>query len=176
MTFFCHARRLSLSDNFCCWPLFLYPQFVTTLTIFYRSILFLSYHCCCFSADRKKDLVKLATGEYISLGKIESALKQSPYIDNCCAYVDGEQYFPIVLVIPNPKHLKTLAATVGVNTDSFEVLCSEKKVNKAMLSAIESVAKGKFSLLSLVLVFQTLGPLSMHLYLPFAPSCLDCIL
>lgn len=90
--------------------------------------------------------MKLSTGEYISLGKVESALKQSPYIDNCCAYVDGEYAFAVVLVIPNPKNLKTLAATVGVSNDSFEDLCSDKKVVKAVLSAIESVSKGSYCL------------------------------
>ncbi len=37
-------------------------------------------------SDRKKDLVKLQAGEYVSLGKVESALKNSPLIDNICAY------------------------------------------------------------------------------------------
>ena len=92
--------------------------------------------------DRKKDLVKLSTGEYISLGKVEGALKQIPCIDNCCAYVNGEHAYGVVLVIPNPKHLKTLAATVGVITDSMEELCNDKKVVKALLGAIESASKG----------------------------------
>lgn len=37
-------------------------------------------------SDRKKDLVKLQAGEYVSLGKIEAALKNSPLIDNICVY------------------------------------------------------------------------------------------
>lgn len=36
--------------------------------------------------DRKKDLVKLQAGEYVSLGKVEAALKNCPLIDNICAY------------------------------------------------------------------------------------------
>ena len=92
--------------------------------------------------DRKKDLVKVSTGEYISLGKVEGVLKQIPCIDNCCAYVNGEHAYVVVLVIPNPKHLKTLAATVGVSADSTEELCNDKKVVKALLGAIESASKG----------------------------------
>lgn len=38
--------------------------------------------------DRKKDLVKLQAGEYVSLGKVESALKSCPLIDNICAYAN----------------------------------------------------------------------------------------
>lgn len=36
--------------------------------------------------DRKKDLVKLQAGEYVSLGKVEAALKNCPLIDNICAF------------------------------------------------------------------------------------------
>mgnify|MGYP007002759620 CR=1 FL=1 len=32
--------------------------------------------------DRRKDLVKLQFGEYISLGKVEAELKCSTYVDN----------------------------------------------------------------------------------------------
>lgn len=38
------------------------------------------------TTDRKKDLVKLQAGEYVSLGKVEAALKNCPLIDNICAF------------------------------------------------------------------------------------------
>ncbi len=85
--------------------------------------------------------MKLSTGEYVSLGKVEGALKQSPYIDNCCVYANSEKHFPIVLITPNPKHLKTLAATVGLHTDSLEEMSADQRVVKAVLAAIETLAK-----------------------------------
>lgn len=42
----------------------------------------------CPHVDRKKDLVKLQAGEYVSLGKVESVLKSSTLIDNICAYAN----------------------------------------------------------------------------------------
>lgn len=42
----------------------------------------------CPNVDRKKDLVKLQAGEYVSLGKVESVLKNSTLIDNICAYAN----------------------------------------------------------------------------------------
>lgn len=38
--------------------------------------------------DRKKDLVKLQAGEYVSLGKVEAVLKNCSLIDNICAYAN----------------------------------------------------------------------------------------
>lgn len=42
----------------------------------------------CPPTDRKKDLVKLQAGEYVSLGKVEAVLKNCPLIDNICAYAN----------------------------------------------------------------------------------------
>lgn len=42
----------------------------------------------CPNVDRKKDLVKLQAGEYVSLGKVESVLKSSTLIDNICAFAN----------------------------------------------------------------------------------------
>ena len=39
-------------------------------------------------SDRKKDLVKLQAGEYVSLGKVESSLKTCPLVDNICAFAN----------------------------------------------------------------------------------------
>uniref|UniRef100_A0AAZ3PYU7 long-chain-fatty-acid--CoA ligase n=1 Tax=Oncorhynchus tshawytscha TaxID=74940 RepID=A0AAZ3PYU7_ONCTS len=43
---------------------------------------------CLKIIDRKKDLVKLQAGEYVSLGKVEAMLKNCPLIDNICAYAN----------------------------------------------------------------------------------------
>ena len=39
--------------------------------------------------DRKKDLVKLQLGEYVSLGKVGAQLKTHPLVDNICVYGDS---------------------------------------------------------------------------------------
>jgi long-chain acyl-CoA synthetase len=51
--------------------------------------------------DRKKDLVKLQSGEYVSLGKVESVLKLMPYIDNCCVYANSLKHTCVCLICPN---------------------------------------------------------------------------
>ncbi len=55
--------------------------------------------------DRKKDLVKLQAGEYVSLGKVESELKTSPLIDNICIYGDSTKNSCVALVVPAQKQV-----------------------------------------------------------------------
>lgn len=59
--------------------------------------------------DRKKDLVKLQAGEYVSLSKVELALCQSIYVEHICVYVDSQQNYPICFVSPKSKPLFELA-------------------------------------------------------------------
>ncbi len=48
--------------------------------------------------DRKKDLVKLQGGEYVSLGKVEANLKQVPGIVACCVFARSDKDHCVVIV------------------------------------------------------------------------------
>lgn len=91
-----------------------------------------------FFADRKKDLVKLQAGEYVSLGKVESELKTCPVVENICIYGDSSKHFTVALVVPNPQHLRTLA---GGGDLSFEELCQDPRMERAVLKELEIHAK-----------------------------------
>ncbi len=56
--------------------------------------------------DRKKDLVKLQFGEYVSLGKVEACLKTCPVVENVCIYGDSKRTFPVALVSPDRPALR----------------------------------------------------------------------
>lgn len=58
--------------------------------------------------DRKKDLVKLQFGEYVSLGKVEAEMKTCPVVDNICIYGDPSKLFCVALIVPNPKQVSYL--------------------------------------------------------------------
>jgi len=58
--------------------------------------------------DRKKDLVKLQGGEYVSLNKVETILKLLPFVDNCCVIADPFKSNCVCLVCPNPKYVTDL--------------------------------------------------------------------
>jgi len=56
--------------------------------------------------DRRKDLVKLQAGEYVSYGRTESILKTAPIVENICAYADPSRDFIIAIIIPDKNVLK----------------------------------------------------------------------
>lgn len=91
-------------------------------------------------ADRKKDLVKLQAGEYVSLGKIETEFKTCPIVDNICVYAESSKQFIVALIVPNPKHLRDLAHMYGVS-GSHEELCSSSEVNKVVIKELTAFAQ-----------------------------------
>lgn len=59
--------------------------------------------------DRKKDLVKLQGGEYVSLGKVEMALIACPFVESVCVYGESSKNHTVCLVVPKQKQLLKLA-------------------------------------------------------------------
>merc|ERR1711936_989756 len=83
--------------------------------------------------DRKKDLVKLQFGEYVSLGKVESVLKTCPLVDNICIYGDSSKSYVVALVMPDRKNLAELAKKLGKTETEFDLVRRDKDVTGAVL-------------------------------------------
>nr|XP_015206872.1 PREDICTED: long-chain-fatty-acid--CoA ligase 4 isoform X1 [Lepisosteus oculatus]XP_015206873.1 PREDICTED: long-chain-fatty-acid--CoA ligase 4 isoform X1 [Lepisosteus oculatus] len=94
---------------------------------------------CLQIVDRKKDLVKLQAGEYVSLGKVESALKNCSLIDNICAYANSDQNYVISFVVPNQKRLTALANKQGIS-GAWEDICNHPAMESEVLKEIKEVA------------------------------------
>ncbi|KAM6931789.1 long-chain-fatty-acid--CoA ligase 3a isoform 1-T1 [Lycodopsis pacificus] len=106
---------------------------------------------CLKIIDRKKDLVKLQAGEYVSLGKVEAMLKSCSLVDNICAYANrcvcvsvsayiiNDETYVIGFVVPNQKHLLALADLYGIR-GSCEELCGSKAVEELVLKVITEAA------------------------------------
>ncbi|XP_052784060.1 long-chain-fatty-acid--CoA ligase 4-like isoform X1 [Mya arenaria] len=86
--------------------------------------------------DRKKDLVKLQHGEYISLSRVETALKMSPLVDQICVHANSSQNSCIALVVPNHKALGELATNLGLRDLEFEDMCTNSKIEQAVLKQL----------------------------------------
>lgn len=91
--------------------------------------------------DRKKDLVKLHHGEYVSLTKVETELKGSEYVDNVCVYGDSYQSYLVALVAPNPKALKKLAESLSIKAKNMKELCENQTLKMKLTDAIIEYAK-----------------------------------
>ena len=87
--------------------------------------------------DRKKDLVKLQLGEYISLGKVESELKTCPIVENVCVYGDSSQNYVVALIVPDKLKLEAVAEKLGLAGLEHEQLCRHKDVTGAVLRELQ---------------------------------------
>uniref|UniRef100_A0A672NMI0 long-chain-fatty-acid--CoA ligase n=1 Tax=Sinocyclocheilus grahami TaxID=75366 RepID=A0A672NMI0_SINGR len=94
---------------------------------------------CLKIIDRKKDLVKLQAGEYVSLGKVEAVLKNCALVDNICAYANSEESYVIGFVVPNQKQLLALAERKCVR-GLWEELCNNPVIEEEVLKVITETA------------------------------------
>ncbi|KAG5883972.1 hypothetical protein JTB14_007501 [Gonioctena quinquepunctata] len=91
--------------------------------------------------DRKKDLVKLPAGEYVSLGKVESQLATCPVIENICALADSTKNSIVAIIVPHEDNLQALAKQLGMEGKNLEELCADPIVTRAVLKEIQNHAK-----------------------------------
>jgi len=86
--------------------------------------------------DRKKDLVKLQGGEYVSLGKVESLLKLHPSVENICVYADPSRTHSVALVIPAGAWIEKTLGKLGKEGLSREEACLDQDILSDISSAL----------------------------------------
>ncbi|GAV68448.1 AMP-binding domain-containing protein [Cephalotus follicularis] len=96
---------------------------------------------CLEVIDRKKDIVKLQHGEYISLGKVEAALMQSSYVDNIMVYADLFHSYCVALLVPSRQALERWAQEAGINYTNFSELCDKTETINEVQQSISKVGK-----------------------------------
>lgn len=96
---------------------------------------------CFVFTDRKKDLVKLQAGEYVSLGKVEAELKTCPIVENICVYGDSTKQYTVALVVPNQSHIEELATKIGLSALNYDQLCQSTAIEKAVIKELAEHAK-----------------------------------
>ena len=86
--------------------------------------------------DRKKDLVKLQAGEYVSLGKVESQLKTHPLVDNICVYASPSHTHTVAILVPAKDQIEKFAGKMDPNYrgKTMEELCGDKDIVEVRLS------------------------------------------
>jgi len=96
---------------------------------------------CLRIIDRKKDLVKLQFGEYVSLGKVEAVLKNCPVVENVCIYGDSKRSYVVALVCPERGALGRLADRLGKGGQPIEQLIEDRDLVGAVLREITQQGK-----------------------------------
>ncbi|XP_064177233.1 long-chain-fatty-acid--CoA ligase 5 [Anguilla rostrata] len=90
--------------------------------------------------DRKKNIFKLAQGEYIAPEKIENVYVRSGPVAQVFVHGDSLQACLVGIVVPDQEVLPSFAAKLGVE-GSLEKLCNNQEVKKAILSDLIRLGK-----------------------------------
>ncbi|OIW01939.1 hypothetical protein TanjilG_25095 [Lupinus angustifolius] len=96
---------------------------------------------CLEIVDRKKDIVKLQHGEYISLGKVEAALSSCDYVDSVMVHADPFHSYCVALVVASRHSLEKWAQEAGIEYKDFSELCNKPEAVTEVLQSIFKVAK-----------------------------------
>lgn len=89
--------------------------------------------------DRKKEIIVMSNGKNVAPQPIENLMKTSRYIEQIALIGDNKKYIS-ALIVPNFENLKVKAKELGINTDSKEELCKDKKINEFMRGEIDTVS------------------------------------
>lgn len=95
---------------------------------------------CLEIIDRKKDIVKLQHGEYVSLGKVEAALVVSPYVDNIMLHADPFHNYCVALVVPSHA-IEDWAEKRGITFNKLSDLCEKEEIVKEVHGSLVKAAK-----------------------------------
>ncbi|KAL2944255.1 Long chain acyl-CoA synthetase 8 [Bienertia sinuspersici] len=96
---------------------------------------------CIEIVDRKKDIVKLQHGEYVSLGKVEATLISSNYVESIMVYADPFHDYCVALVVPSSSVLENCSEKFGVKYSSFSQLCDQVEAMNEVQASLLKVAK-----------------------------------
>jgi len=91
--------------------------------------------------DRKKNLVKLKSGEYVALEKMEMVYGNSDFVDaiagGICCYGDGDMDRPVAMFQLNEPVTMKWAKTNGISGD-FQTVMASKELYAAVLHSMKA--------------------------------------
>lgn len=90
--------------------------------------------------DRKKRILVLSTGMNVAPAPVETAINESAYISQSLVVGDKRKYV-ITLVNPDYENLIPWAKKRGMNTNSREALCNDKKVQQLLNEEVIKLTK-----------------------------------
>ncbi|KXS17349.1 acetyl-CoA synthetase-like protein [Gonapodya prolifera JEL478] len=95
--------------------------------------------------DRRKNLIKLAHGEYVALEKLESLYKLSKYVGNMILHADILQTYIVGLVLPAEPALRKTAIELGLIKEehhtTLDDLVAFPELRKVVMDSFKAVVK-----------------------------------
>ncbi|XP_034519176.1 long-chain-fatty-acid--CoA ligase 5 isoform X3 [Ailuropoda melanoleuca] len=113
--------------------------------------------------DRKKNIFKLAQGEYIAPEKIENIYVRSRPVLQIFVHGDSLRSSLVGVVVPDPEALPSFVAKLGIK-GSLEELCQNQAVKKAILEDLQKTGRdgGLKSFEQVKSIFLHLEPFSIE--------------
>jgi len=95
---------------------------------------------CLQIVDRRKNIFKLAQGEYVAPDKVEIEYMNCPLISQI--FVDGDSLktYVVAVVVPDPEAILPWATYMGMNAD-FDTLCNGKALKTELLKQMSKIGK-----------------------------------
>ncbi|CAI0551283.1 unnamed protein product [Linum tenue] len=91
--------------------------------------------------DRKKNIFKLAQGEYIAPEKIENVYTKSRFVGQCFVYGDSFNSSLVAIVSVDPDVLTEWATSQGIKADDLGRLCNDLRARAAVLADMDSIGR-----------------------------------
>jgi len=92
--------------------------------------------------DRKKNIFKLAQGEYVAAEYLEGVFTKSRFVQQIFVYGDSYQSCLVAVVVPDFEVLKNYAKENGFEkADDIAALCVDEKIKKTIMADITETGK-----------------------------------
>lgn len=89
-----------------------------------------------------KNLIKLASGEYIALERLEAVFKACNLVGNICVHATQDAQQPMAIIIPHDAHLRQVLASKNLDAKrSLAELCADPAVQALVLKECNAVGK-----------------------------------